>query len=190
MRGLRRKLLQALGAGAALAMAGCARSAGGVPVYKISAGQLQQALAARFPLRRSFGGALALELRTPVLSLLPERNRIGADVSFGASGSALQRAYNGSFALEFGLRYEASDRSLRAHQLELRSLDLPELPAQALALLQAALPQVLRQTVGEVVLHTLRPQDLALADSLGLQPGAITVTRQGLEIAFSAQPPP
>ena len=99
-------------------------------------------------------------------------------------------AYDGRFALEFGLRYEASDRSLRAHQLELRALDLPGLPAQGLAMLQAALPQVLRQAVGELVLHTLRPQDLALADSLGLQPGAITVTRQGLEVGFIAQPPP
>ena len=43
------------------------------------------------------------------------------------------------------------------------------------------------QSLLEVVLHQLRPQDLALADGLGLQPGSITVTEQGLVIGFVAK---
>jgi hypothetical protein len=41
-----------------------------------------------------------------------------------------------------------------------------------------------RQSFGEVVLHHLRPRDLALADAMGLQPGDITVTPEGLRIGF------
>jgi hypothetical protein len=40
----------------------------------------------------------------------------------------------------------------------------------------------------EVVLHTLQPKDLALADVMGLQPGSITVTASGLVIGFVAKP--
>ena len=33
-------------------------------------------------------------------------------------------------------------------------------------------------------MHRLRPQDLMLADGMGLEPGAITVTAKGLVIGF------
>jgi hypothetical protein len=38
------------------------------------------------------------------------------------------------------------------------------------------------------VLHRLSPRDLALPDSMGLQPGDITVTSQGLVIGFVNKP--
>ena len=36
----------------------------------------------------------------------------------------------------------------------------------------------------EVVLHRLRPQDLALAHTMGFEPGPITVAPDGLVIGF------
>lgn len=44
------------------------------------------------------------------------------------------------------------------------------------------------RTLLEVVLHRLRPQDLALPDGMGLQPGSITVTPEGLTIGFVPKP--
>jgi len=41
-----------------------------------------------------------------------------------------------------------------------------------------------------VVLHRMRPQDLALPDGLGMQPGSITVTDEGLTIGFVPKPRP
>lgn len=38
-------------------------------------------------------------------------------------------------------------------------------------LLEAYIGQFSRQALGEVVLHQLRPQDLALATTMGLEPG-------------------
>ena len=35
----------------------------------------------------------------------------------------------------------------------------------------------------------LRPQDTAMFDGLGLQPGPITVTAKGLTVAFVGKPP-
>jgi hypothetical protein len=39
----------------------------------------------------------------------------------------------------------------------------------------------------EVALHQLRPQDLAMTDALGMQPGNITVTDKGLVFDFVAK---
>ncbi len=44
------------------------------------------------------------------------------------------------------------------------------------------------RTLLEVVLHRMRPQDLALPDGMGMQPGSITVTPEGLTIGFVPKP--
>jgi len=101
-----------------------------------------------------------------------------------AAGPALRRGYNGVFDLDFALRFEASDLSIRAHQLRVNALQFEGLPPQTSALLSAYGPSLAQQSLQDVVLHQLKPQDLALPDGMGLQPGSITVTAQGLVIAF------
>jgi hypothetical protein len=101
-----------------------------------------------------------------------------------AAGPALRRSYRGSFDVDFALRYEPSDQSIRAHELRVHSFRLPGLPPQTLMLLDAYGQALAEQALLEVVLHRLRPGDLALADTMGLQPGDITVTPEGLVIGF------
>lgn len=176
----------ALGGTACLATAPGADPSG----YKVSAEQLQRVLARRFP--RSYpvvGGLLDLKLQAPRLRLLPELNRIGVEMAVEVAGPALRRSYTGALDLDFALRYEASDRTLRAHHLRLNSLHFADLPAGPAELLNAYGPALAEQSLREVVLHQLRPQDLALADGLGLEPGSITVTPQGLVIGFVAKRP-
>lgn len=156
--------------------------------YKVSAEQLQQAVAKRFPLRYPVGGLLDLNVQAPRLRLLPEQNRLGTEMVVQAAGPALRRSYAGAFDVDFGLRYEASDQSIRAHQLRVNSLRFPDLPPGPSELLNAYGPGLAEQTLQNVVLHQLRPQDLALPDAMGLQPGSITVTPAGLLITFVAKP--
>ena len=187
---MKRRLL--LGASAWLALGGAACSAArgaGQPSYKVSAEQLQQVLAQRFPRRYPLAGLLDLNVQAPRLRLLPELNRIGTEMVVEAAGPALRRSYTGAFDLDFALRYEASDQSIRAHQLRVNSLRFAGLPPRPSELLEAYGPALAEQTLQEVVLHQLRPQDLALADTMGLQPGSITVTAQGLTIGFVNKAP-
>jgi hypothetical protein len=168
--------------GLALAPAALAQSK---PSYTITTAQMQQAVAQRFPLRYPVGGLVDLELKTPRLRLLPEQNRLATAVDVDASGPALRRTYPGSFDLDFALRYEASDQTIRAHKIEVRSLQMEGLNPGTTELLQAYLPGLVRERLREVVVHTLRPQDLALADAMGMQPDTLTVTREGLVIGFA-----
>ena len=161
-----------------------AGSAAAVPGYRVSAGQLQQALARRFPLRYSLPGLFDLTLATPRLSLLPQRNRLGTSMLVEAAGAALRRPHSGEFDLDFELRYEPADRSIRAHRLRVRSLRMEGLPPDTAALLERAATDMAGQQMLEIVLHRLEAGDLALADTMGLQPGAITVTQDGLLIGF------
>lgn len=188
---MKRRLLLTLAIWTALGGAGLLAlpDAHAQPSYTVSSEQLQEAVAQRFPRRYAMGGLLDLTLQAPRLRLLPEQNRLGTEIVVDAAGPALSRSSTGTFDVDFALRYEASDQSIRAHQLRVNSLRLSGLPPGPAALLEAYAPALANQTLLEVVVHKLRPQDLMLADGLGLEPGTITVTAKGLLIGFVTKQP-
>ena len=181
----RQKLLT-LGACALLAVAGwlAAPPALAQARHTVSAAELQAAVSQRFPMRYPVGGLLNLTLQAPQLRLLPASNRLGTDMAIDASGPALSRSTTGRFDLDFALRYEASDQTVRAHQIRVNTLSLAGLPPGPAGMLQLYGPAMAEQALEEVVLHQLQPKDLMLTDGLGLEPGDITVTDKGLVISF------
>ena len=158
------------------------------PQHKVSAAALQAAVAQRFPLRYPVGGLVNLDVQVPQLRLLPDQNRLSAEMAVNAAGPALNRSHSGTLEVEFALRYEASDRTVRAHQLRLARLQFPTLQPGVVVLINTYGPALAEQTLLEVVVHRMRAQDLALPDSMGLQPGSITVTSEGLTIGFEPKP--
>lgn len=182
----RRPLLLALPAGLLAPLAHSAWAA--LPRFTISREQIEAAVAERFPVRYPVAGLVELAVQAPRIALRPERNRLNAAMDVEAGGPALRRRYAGLLDVDFGLRYEASDRTLRATDLQVNQLAFPDLRPDAAALLSQAAPQLAREALREVVLHTLRPQDLAVPDGLGLQPGAITVTARGLAVELVQKP--
>ncbi len=183
---LRGCLFRAL-AVAAMALASL-QGAEAQPSYTVSVKSLQQEIAQRFPVRYPVAGLLDLDVKAPQLSLLPEHNRVHAKMAVEASGPALRRSRSGTFDVDFALRYEPSDQTIRAYRLNFQNLRISDLQPQASDLLNAYGPALANQALQEVVLHQLRPQDLAIVDSLGMQPGSITVTDKGLVIGFVLKP--
>ena len=172
--------------GAALLVA---RGAQAQPSYTVPLAQLQSMVNPKFPRSVPVQGLFNLTVQTPQLRLLPEVNRLGAAMALDVAGPALRRSYPGSLDVEFALRYEASDRTLRAHQIQLGRMEFPGLRPAVNELLNAYGPQLAEQSLREVTLHQLRPQDTAVFDGLGLQPGPITVTAKGLTVAFVSKAP-
>lgn len=163
-------------------------AAAAAPRYTVPREEIELAARERFPLRYAVSQLVSLTVQPPRIGLKPEANRLNADMAVQASGPLLGRAYAGRLDVDFGLRYEPKDRTLRAHGLQIRTLDFPDLPPEAALLLSQYAPQIARQSLGEVVLHTLKPEDLALPDGLGLQPGTITVTDRGLAVELVPKP--
>jgi hypothetical protein len=154
------------------------------PTHRISAAELHKALSARFPVRLGLAGLLELDVSAPGLLLLPARNKLGASLLAEASGPALRRMQTGEMDLVFALRYEASDQTLRAHQLEVLDVRMPGLSADGLQALQRVLPAVAREAVGEIVMHRFTPRELALPDTMGFEPEKVTVVDDGVVIGF------
>jgi hypothetical protein len=182
----RRRLLSFWAPAGLLALSGCATARS---QYTVSLAQLQQAVEPRFPRSYPLGGMLELQLQAPVLSLHPERARIQAVMPMQAAGALLQqRRYDGVLDVDFALRYEPSDRTLRATDLSVNALRVQGLAEPWAALLEQSGAQLAAQSLREVVLHQLRAQDLATLDGLGLQPGAIRITSKGLVVALEPRP--
>lgn len=138
-------------------------------------------------MRFGAGPLLALSVDAPRLLLLPARNRLGATLQVEVSGGPAPSLQPGELDVLFALRYQASDRTVRGHGLELLALRWPGLPPELLHPLRQLLPALAREAVGEVVLHRFAPAELALADTMGLEPDQLTVVDDGLVISFAPQ---
>lgn len=186
----RRAIIIRAALAAGMATSGLAgwRGAQAQPSYTVSLAQMQEAVDAKFPQQVPLQGLLELTAQAPRLRLLPESNRLQATMAVEAAGPALRRSHAGVFEVEFALRYEPSDRSLRAHRLRLGRLDFPGLRPAVAELLNTYGPLLAEQSLREITLHHLRPQETAVLDGLGLQPGPITVTDKGLVVAFERKP--
>lgn len=159
----------------------------GLNGYTVSTAEITALLGERFPKTLPLAGLADLTLERPALAMHPDVNRMSARLPLEISGPMVAKPGHGALALAFGLRYEPSDRTLRAHDIALESLQVEGLDAGAAALLHAWAPRLAQRSFKEVVVHRLQPKDLALLDGLGMQPGAITVTPQGLSVAFEKQ---
>ena len=159
-----------------------------LPRYTLPLAELQDMAARKFPRSVPVQGLLDLTVQAPQLRLLPAVNRLGAAMPVEVAGPALRRSHAGLFDVEFALRYEPSDRTLRAHQIQLGQLVFPTLKPAVVELINAYAPVLAEQSLREVTLHQLRPQDTAVFDGLGLQPGPITVTEKGLVVEFVRSP--
>ncbi|MEZ5706375.1 MAG: DUF1439 domain-containing protein [Burkholderiaceae bacterium] len=154
----------------------------------VTTAELGEMLKAHFPIKYPVQGFLDLIVRTPRLTMHPQTNRIDADMDVTAQGPALHRAQAGQLGVGFALRYEASDKTVRAHQLSFNSLDFPGIRPEAVELIRVYGPALAQAALQEVVLHQFKDKDLAVLDVLGMRPGKITVTEQGLRIGFEPKP--
>lgn len=155
----------------------------------VSAEKLQQAVDQRFPRPYPVAGLLQLQLQAPQLQLLPQVDLIKAQFIANLSGPVLKQGYDGRMEADFGLRYEPSDRTVRAQRVKVHSLALDGLPPALTEMLNTYGSSIAEQALGDMVLYQMQEKDTALMDSLDLQPGVMRVTTQGLEIALDRKTP-
>jgi len=90
----------------------------------VSQQKLQEMLARRFPRQFPVAGLLHLDLKAPQLSMIPERNMLNAVIPAELSGKVLKEQYSGLLNVDFALRYEPTDRTLRAYQIQVNQLSM------------------------------------------------------------------
>ena len=168
-----------------LSLAGCA-GFGGPRNVSLSLDQLQTQLERQFPRQQRLLEVVDLTIARPVLRLLPERNRVATDLDLSATERLSGRTARGSLALDYALRYEASDGSVRLSQVRVQDvrLDLGSGPLSPSGVRIGGL--LAERLLDDFALYRVDAERLKLLQTLGITAADIVVTARGIDLKFAA----
>lgn len=129
--------------------------------------QLQAAVSSRFPLARSWQDLVVLQLDRAQVQLQPQVNRLQTVVDLTVTEKLWGTRYPGQMQLDFGLRFDGADSSVRMHPVTVRQLHMEGVPAEYQPLFQAQAPRLAEQVLDNLVLYQLTPSQKMLLDGLG-----------------------
>jgi len=168
--------------------AGCAALLGPRDI-EVSQAQLQQAIERRFPIERRYLEVLDVTVAVPRVLLRPEANRVATEFEVLVSERVFHGQHRGTIALNYGLRFEPSDNSVRLTNVRVDRFDVDGAPALLRQQLDRVGLQLAEQTLNERPVYTLRAKDVEAMQGHGYRPGDIRVTASGLVITLLPDSP-
>lgn len=179
---LQRPLSLLLAAAAALLVSACATlDPRSVTVSEV---QLMELIAERFPARYRLLDFFDLTLDTPQLRLLPADNRLATRFDFTVNIPALGTRFKGMTGLNYGLRYEHADDTIRLADVRLESFDVPGLPAPYVPQLRQLVGLRVGELLNDRIVHKVSDRHRTYMQATGLQPGQPRVTHDGVELVL------
>ena len=175
------------GALAAAALSGCAALIG---THDVDIGESQLALlmARQFPMQRKVLEVIDLEIANPQLRLLPESNRVATELDVTAADRLFGNSAQGHVSLDYGLRFQASDHTIRMTQVRVRELTLASGSNSLRGASQRLGGLVAENALENLVLYRMKPAQADEMDRLNLVASPITVTAAGLHMSVSPRP--
>ncbi len=171
-----------------LLLASCAAiGPSGPKVYTISQTQLLELITQKFPLNERVADLLDLQALQPRIKLLPQTNRIATELDLNLSERFLRSTFKGSLTMDYGLRFEPSDNSVRMTDVKVSSLQFSGVPALYQPYVNSLAPLLAEKLLKDLSLHKLSPADMATVEGWGYAPGSFQVTEQGLSISLVPQ---
>jgi len=168
----------------AAGLAGCA-GLGGPRNVTLSQERMQSLIERQFPRQHRLLEVVDIMVARPTLRLLPDRNRIATDLDLSATERLSGRTVRGSLALDYALRYEPSDASLRLSQVRVQDVKL-EVGSGPLSPSGARLGALLAERLlDDFVLYRADAERLKLLQRAGVAAAEIVVTSSGIELRFA-----
>lgn len=179
------RAISALGAAANLAVPLAACSSTTFPFipdhYTFSQQQVQDAVARKFPYRRTMSQVLDVALAHPVVGFEPDANRLTVRLDAHLASPFLQQPVDGAFTLSSRLEYDSA-----SHAVVLRapSVESVEVGGDARAYrqqIEAAGGLVATQLLDGYPIYTFKPEQLQFA-GVNFEPGTITILTNGIRV--------
>ena len=165
-------------------LSGCAGLIGTHDV-DISESQLTLLLARQFPMERKVLEVIDLAITNPVLTLIPQGNRVGTELDVAAVDRLFGNSATAHVKLDYGLRFEASDHTIRMTQVRVRELTLASGSSNLHGAAQRIGGLVAEGALENLVIYRMKPTQADEMDRLNLVASPITVTPQGLHMTVS-----
>jgi len=165
-------------------LSGCAGLIGSHDV-DISESQLTLLLARQFPMERKVAEVIDLSVTNPVLTLIPQGNRVGTELDVAAVDRLFGNTATAHVKLDYGLRFEPSDHTIRMTQVRVRDLTLASGSSSLHGAAQRIGGLVAENALENLVIYRMKPAQADEMDRLGLVASPITVTPQGLHMTVA-----
>ncbi|MCO5398463.1 DUF1439 domain-containing protein [Ralstonia soli] len=149
--------------------------------YTFSRGQMQDAVARKFPFQRRFLGFFDVTLSNPQVSLDPGRNRIAIQADAQVESGLFRQPLTGPLAVSSGLHYDAPTRSIRLDQPSVDRFDLQNVPGGVGPQISAIGSLIAGQLLNDYAVYTFKPEQLKVA-GIAVEPGTITVLPEGVHV--------
>lgn len=171
-------------AGVAMSLAACASTFPFIPDhYTFSRGDVQKAIARKFPYQKTVAQVVDVSLANPVVGLLPDQNRVAVQLDAHFVSPFLRAPVNGKFTVSGQLAYDPPSRSV---VLKAPAVDNVALDGDAQAYTQqigAAAGMIATQLLTDYPIYTFKPEQLQFA-GVNYEPGTITVLTNGIRVAI------
>lgn len=165
-------------------LSGCAGLIGTHDV-DISESQLTLLMARQFPMQRKVMEVIDLDISNPVLTLIPQSNRVGTELDVSAVDRLFGSSATGHVKLDYGLRFQPSDHTIRMTQVRVRDLTLSSGSSNLRGAAQRIGGLVAENALENLVVYRMRPSQADEMDRLDLVASPITVTPQGLHMTVA-----
>lgn len=165
-------------------LSGCASLIGTHDV-DIGESQLTLLLARQFPMERKVLEVIDLDITNPQLTLIPQGNRVGTELDVAAVDRLFGNSATAHVKLDYGLRFQPSDHTIRMTQVRVRELTLASGSSNLHGAAQRIGGLVAEGALENLVLYRMKPAQADEMDRLNLVASPITVTPQGLHMSVS-----
>jgi hypothetical protein len=163
---------------------GCA-GLGGPRTVSVSESELTLLLARRFPLERKVLEVIDLQVANPQLRLLPDRNRVGTELDVSALDRLFGTRAQGHLALDYALRFEPADHTIRMAQVHVRDLTLESGSNNLHGAAMRIGTLVAEEMLENLPLYKMKPNLADQMERLNLVAGPVLVTAQGIQMTVS-----
>jgi hypothetical protein len=154
----------------------------------LSESEITLLLARQFPMERKVLEVIDLTVSNPQVRLLPDSNRIGTELDVAAVDRLFGNTAHAHVNLDYGLRFEPSDHSIRMTQVRVRELTLDSGANSMHGVAQRLGTLAAENALENQTLYKMKPAQADAMDRLNLVASPIRVTSQGLSMTVSPKP--
>jgi len=165
-------------------LAGCAGLIGSHDV-RLDEAQIEALLDRQFPMERKMLSVIDLEVAHPQIHLLPDANRIGTELDVTALDRVFGASAHGHVNLDYALRFDPADHSIRMTQVHVRELVLDSGANSLHGIAQRLGTLAAENALENLPLYKMKPAQAEEMDRLNLVASPIRVTAQGLQMTIS-----
>ncbi len=175
---------------ATVLITGCAALSPGPRTYTVSQTQLLELIAQKFPFNGRVAELLDIEVVAPRIKLLPQTNRIATELDVSLSERLLRTRFQGALAMDYALRFEPQDNSIRMTGVKVNRLQFSGVPERFESFINTLAPFLAERLLNDFSLHQIGAKDLAVVQGWGYSPDAFKITPEGLSISLMPKKAP